>query len=150
MFMYWCWMEWINIHIYICMYVCDDEIVEWKKRGKMYWVVDLGTKRAGITIYDHEIGAKCAGLNCTALSVRFDYVALSVRNEYDALSVRIDHAALSVRVWLCSTKCAIWLRSTKCASWLYSTECADSIYIRESLWTLCVRHYWVDRGQRIG
>ena len=136
-------------YIYACTYVMMKLLNE-KKRGKMYWVVDLGTKRAGITIYDHEIGAKCAGLNCTALSVRFDYVALSVRNEYDALSVRIDHAALSVRVWLCSTKCAIWLRSTKCASWLYSTECADSICIRESLWTLCVRHYWVDRGQRIG
>ena len=34
-------------YIYMCMYVCDDEIVERKKRGKMYWVVDLGTKRAG-------------------------------------------------------------------------------------------------------
>ena len=121
----------VNKYIYACTYVMMKVLNE-KKRGEMYWVVDLGTKCAGINIYDHEIGAKCVGLNCAALSVRIDYVALSVR------------------VWLCSTKCAIWLRSTKCASWLYSTECADLIYTFESLWTLSVRHYWVDHGQRIG
>ena len=101
------------INLYTCMYVVMKVLNE-EKRGEMYWVVDLGTKSAGINIYDHEIGAKCAGLNCTALSVR------------------------------------VWLYSTKCASWLYSTECADLIYIFESLWTLSVRHYWVDHGQRIG
>ena len=100
-------------YIYACTYVMMKLLNE-KKRGKMYWVVDLGTKCAGINIYDHEIGTKCAGLNCTALSVR------------------------------------VWLYSTKCASWLYSTECADLIYTFESLWTLSVRHYWVDHGQRIG
>ena len=99
------------------------KVLNEKKRGEMYWVVDLGTKCAGINKYDHEISAKSEGLNCAALSVRIDYVALSVR------------------VWLCSTKCA---------SWLYSTECADLIYTFESLWTLSVRHYWVDHGQRIG
>ena len=46
------------------------KVLNEKKRGEMYCVVDLGTKSAGINIYDHEIGAKCAGLNCTALSVR--------------------------------------------------------------------------------
>jgi len=101
------------INLYTCMHVVMKVLNE-KKRGEMYWVVDFGTKCAGINIYDHEIGTKCAGLNCTALSVR------------------------------------VWLYSTKCASWLYSTECADLIYIFESLWTLSVRHYWVDHGQRIG
>ena len=75
------------INIYTCMYVVMKVLNE-KKRGEMYWVVDLGTKSAGINIYDHEIGAKCAGLNCTALSVR------------------VWLCRLSVRVWLCSTKCA--------------------------------------------
>ena len=46
------------------------KVLNEKKRGEMYWVVDFGTKCAGINIYDHEIGTKCAGLNCIALSAR--------------------------------------------------------------------------------
>ena len=89
----------MNKYIYTCMYVMMKLLNE-KKRGEMCWVVDLGTKCAGITIYDHEIGAKCADLNCTALSVRGG---------------------------LCSTKCANWLCCTKCANWLCSTKCASLI-----------------------